>query len=1110
MAESENRKLNMNSKFERFLIYCFVFFATISCSTKKDDKYTPPSDPLFIKLDSSATGVDFINNVEDGAEYNILTYRNFYNGGGVSLGDINNDGLPDIFLTANLGESKLFLNKGNMQFENITISSGIKSKRGWRTGVTMADVNADGWLDIYVCNSGDIKGDNKENELYINQHNNSFKEKAKEYGLNDAGYTTHVSFFDYDLDGDLDCYILNNSFVSVEKFDVVAARNEIDSIGGHKLMRNDNGRFVNVSAATGIASIKISYGLGVSVSDVNGDMYPDIYISNDFYEKDYLYINQRNGTFKDELPERIGHISSSSMGADVADINNDGFMDIVTTDMLPEDEYRVKTLTRFEEYHVENIRFRSNFFYQYPQNALQLNNGDGTFRELSFLSGIAATDWSWGALAFDFENDGYRDIFISNGVYKDISDMDFANFLADKSRVKNVVQEKGRFDFRDFLPYVPSVELPNYAYVNNRDLTFTNQSYKLGLGEPSFSNGVAYADLDNDGDFDLVVNNINSPSFIYKNETDKKTKNHFCKINLKGNDLNPFGVGAWLNIYTPNGKQVQQNFPVRSFQSCVDTKLIFGLGDTNKIDSIEIIWPDLTRQVLYNVEPDKEIIVYQKNADKKYISTNKSEVLFTSMQKNLLKKEINHKENKYTDFDGERLIPYMLSTQGPKLAGGDVNNDGLEDIFIGSSAGDTAKLLFQTPDGFTEKSQSAINEDKNFEDAGSVFFDIDKDGDLDLLIASGGYQYDQGSSLLTARLYLNNGKGDFAKGKLEGISTNASCVRICDYDKDGYEDVFIGGRAISGKYGLPGRSYLLHNEKGILVDKTPEIMMEPGMVTDAVWTDVDKNNEPDLMIVGDWMPVTYFINKQGNFSLKESVANSAGLWNCILSSDLDHDGDDDFVLGNWGLNSQFRASAEKPMEMYVKDFDNNGSIDPLITYYWPDNKSHLFNSKKDITAQLTYLKKRFLIYKDYANKSVIDVMGEDMISKSTKLSIQTLSSSVLMNDGNKIFRLLSLPVMAQASPVFTVIADDFDKDGNVDIFTGGNFFDIKPDVGRFDANTASLFRGNGKGGFEFMPSRYSGLQLNGQVRDALEIVVNKNKLILLARNNDSIIFLQAK
>jgi enediyne biosynthesis protein E4 len=1091
-------------------IFLIGLFYLYSCKSDKKQPYTPPADPLFIKLDSTQTGVGFANIVEDGLEYNILTYRNFYNGGGVALGDVNNDGLPDIFLTANLGESKLYLNKGNFKFEDITASTGIKSKRGWRTGVTMADVNADGWLDIYVCNSGDIKGDNKENELYINQHDNTFTEQAKAYGLNDPGYTTHVSFFDYDLDGDLDCYILNNSFVDVRKFDIEAVRQIRDTLGGHKLMRNDKGHFTDVSEQAGIAGTKIAYGLGVSVGDVNGDMHPDIYVSNDFYEKDYLYINKKNGTFKDELPERMGHISSSSMGADIGDLNNDGFMDIVTTDMLPEDEGRVKTMTRFEQYHVEDLKFRFSFHYQYPQNSLQLNNGDGNFSETAFLSGIAATDWSWGALMFDFDNDGYKDIYISNGVYRDISDMDFSDFLASKKTVEKVVTEKGRFDFRDFLPYIPSTKLANYGYVNQHNLTFINKANELGFGEPSFSNGVAYADLDNDGDMDLVVNNINAPCFIYRNEADKKTGNHFLKINLKGNPANPFGTGAWINLYSNNEKQVMQNIPVRSFESCVDPKLIFGLGKTSKVDSLEVIWPDLTRQVVYNVEGDKEIILSQKDANKKFIPSAKPPQIFTDKTFGLLSSEVKHKENSFSDFGVEILISQMLSAQGPKLAEADVNNDGLIDMFIGGAIGDPGKLLMQNGTGFKYNAQPVFEADKEMEDAGAAFFDIDKDGDEDLLVASGGYQYDQGSSLLLARLYINDGKGNFSKGKLPEISTNASCVRVSDFDKDGFPDVFIGGRAIAGKYGLPGRSYLLHNKNGVLTDETPALLKEPGMVTDAVWDDLNKDSYPDLIMVGDWMPVTYFINNKGIIETKKSINNSSGLWNCIAAADMDKDGDSDFLLGNWGYNSQFKASPEKPMEMYVNDFDANGSTESIITYYWPDGKSHLYNSKTDLTSQLPFLKKKILRYKDYADKSINDIFSNDLISKSSRLAIQTLASSVLINEGNGNFKLSALPEMAQSSPVFTMIADDFDKDGNIDIFAGGNLWDVKPDIGRLDANAACLLQGNGRGAYSFVSPVKSGLEIKGQLRDAIEITVGKNKLLALARNNDGIIFIQPK
>ncbi len=1092
------------------ILISFLLIAFCSCKQDKEEKYQPPADPLFVSMDAASTGIDFSNVVEDSADYNILTYRNFYNGGGVALGDINNDGLVDVFLTANLGESKLYLNKGNFKFEDITASAGIKAKRGWRTGVTIADVNGDGWLDIYICNSGDLKGDNKENELYINQHNNTFKEEARSYGLNDPGFTTHVSFFDYDLDGDLDCYILNNSFVDVRKFDLEAVRKVRDTMGGHKLMRNDNGHFTDVSESAGIAGTKIAYGLGVSVSDVNGDGYPDIYVSNDFYEKDYLYINQKNGTFKDELPARIGHISSSSMGADIADLNNDGYMDIVTTDMLPEDESRVKTLTRFEQYHIENMKYRYSFHYQYPQNALQLNNGDGSFSETAFMSGIAATDWSWGALCFDFDNDGFKDIYISNGVYRDISDMDFADFLSNKQNIKEVVKGKANFDFRDFFPYIPSTKLPNYGFVNQRNNRFINKSAELGFGEPSFSNGVAYADLDNDGDMDLVVNNINSHCFVYKNETNKKLGNHFIKIQFKGNDKNVFGTGAWVNLFLHSQKQVLQNMPVRSFQSCVDNKLIFGLGKETKIDSLQIIWPNLMQQTILNVSADKEITVQEKDADKKFIPALGPASIFVNSTRKILKEEVKHTENTYTDFDSELLLPYMLSTQGPKLAKGDVNNDGLEDLYIGASAGDTAKLLIQTSAGMKRSPQKVFDADKDMEDAGAVFFDADNDGDKDLLVTSGGYQYDQGSSLLMARLYINDGKGNFSKGTMPSVSTNASCVKIGDFDKDGFNDVFIGGRAIAGKYGTPGRSYLLQNKKGKLVDVTPDALKFPGMVTDAAWADINNDKYLDLILVGDWMPVTYFINNNGILSSAKTIAQSSGLWNCIVAADLNKDGNMDFLLGNWGYNTQFKASPEKPMEMFVNDFDANGTSEALISYYWPDGKSHFYHSKSDITSQLPYLKKKFLMYKDYAGKTPHDIIGSVLINKSKKLSIQTLASSVLLNMGNDHFSLTSLRENVQSSPVFAMIADDINKDGITDIVTGGNFWDIKPDIGRLDANASCLLLGTGNASFNFVPSLISGLETRGQVRDITELMIKNKKFIVLAKNNDSIEFLELR
>jgi hypothetical protein len=1100
----------MKNKLAVLLLVPSLILGMVACSSHSAESYSPPPDPLFVQLDPKATGIGFTNAIEDGLEYNILTYRNYYNGGGVAIGDVNNDGLSDVFFTANLGECKLYLNKGNFKFEDVTEKAGIKTKRGWRTGVTMADVNGDGLLDIYICNSGDIKGDNRENELYINQGNLAFKEQAKEFGLSDPGYTTHVSFFDYDLDGDLDCYILNNSFVDVRKFDIEAVRTKRDTLGGHKLMQNNGGHFTDVSEKAGIASIKIAYGLGVSVSDVNGDMYPDLYISNDFYEKDYLYINQRDGTFSDQLPERIGHISSSSMGADMADINNDGYMDVFSTDMLPEDEYRQRTMTRFEEYHVENMKFRSSFHYQLAQNALHVNNGDGTFKETAFLSGVAATDWSWGALFLDFDNDGWNDIFISNGVYRDISDLDFSEFLANKVNVDKVVKEKGRFDFRDFLPYIPSKRLSNYAYINQHDLTFKNKSWELGLGQPSFSNGVAYGDLDNDGDLDLVVNNLNDPAFVYRNEASKKTGNHFLSMKFEGNPGNKFGIGAWVTLYNKGMKQVQQMVPVRSFQSCMDPRLLFGLGKSTTVDSLLIVWPDRSCQTLYNVPADQILTLRQADAKQKFVPASAAAPLMVDQTALKLKGNIRHTENAFVDFDVERLLPHMLSTEGPSLAAGDVNGDGKQDFFVGGAANDERKLFLQQAGGnFVQARQPALEKDKELEDAAAAFFDLDNDKDLDLLVASGGYQYDEGSSLLRARLYLNDGKGNFSEGQsLASVSSNAGCIAVQDIDKDGYVDVFIGGRAVSGQYGKPARSYLLQNQGGKLVDVTPDLLKQPGMVTDACWNDINKDGYADLMVVGEWMPVTFFVNNKGRLTSKHEIANSTGWWNTIQQEDLDKDGNMDFVLGNWGLNTRFKTSPQQPMQLYVNDFDANETSESIITYYWPDGKSYLYPSKPEMTSQIPSLKRKFLAYSSFTGKSIEDVFGKEAVSRAKQYKTEELRSCVLWKQGNGSMALKPLPVVAQVAPVYAIVTNDFDKDGNMDILLAGNMYDLKPDVGRLDANDGIMLKGDGKGGFQPLSHVQTGVQVRGQVRNAVTIPLENNKrAILLARNNDSLLYL---
>jgi enediyne biosynthesis protein E4 len=1059
-------------------------------------------DTLFQLLPASATGIDFKNTVTDTDQLNIFNYHNFYNGGGVAIGDINNDGLADVFFTSNQHGNKLYLNKGNWQFEDITARAAVGGAKPWRTGVTMADVNADGWLDIYVSNAGLVSGNNTANELFINQQNGTFKEEAARYGLDDKGQSTQAVFFDYDHDSDLDCYVLNNSQRSFDSFGYDSSLRHVrDPLNGHKLYRNDNMKFIDVSAQAGIYGSEIAFGLGVSVGDVNNDGWEDIYVCNDFFEKDYLYLNQQNGTFKEVIDEAIGHISQGAMGVDIADINNDGWMDIFTTEMLPETDQRLKTTIKFDEIDIQNFKNRLSFHQQLTANCLQLNNADGTFSEIAQLSGLDATSWSWSVLQFDFDNDGWKDIYVCNGLKKDLTDQDFLEYFNTSGIMNEVAQRK--VSYKDLLVKLPSVPLPNYAFVNQKDLRFKNASAQLGFDAPSFSNGAAYGDLDGDGDLDLVVNNVDINAFVYRNMSAEKKQHHYLRIKLKGPPGNSFGYGAKVTVAAPGLYQVLEQAPTRGFQSSVEPVLHFGLGPQTKIYGIQVRWPDGKLDVLKDVMIDTVLTFeYKKSPD--YLPSNwgMEPAPYDDVAEKIFIGNYRHTENPFLDFDVEKLIPKMLSTQGPKLATADVNNDGLDDLYMGSATGDTAKLFIQQKDGrFKLTTQPAFIADKYYENIGAEFFDADGDGDADLVVAAGGNQAKQGSPYLFTRLYLNDGKGNFSKASKgwPQVSVNASCVRVGDFDNDGRQDVFIGARSAPGSYGVTPSSVLLKNMGGgnfVIADS-----IAPGMVTDARWVDINNDRTKELVVVGDWMPVTVYKFANRKLSKAFEIPNSSGWWNCVTVADMDNDGDEDLIAGNTGLNSRIKANKDQPARLFVDDFDNNGQTECIPVYHKTDGKPYPYHLKGELQSALPGLKKKFLRFDAYAGKTIDEVLTPAQLKRATVLSVNEQQTAIFLNDGKGNFTVKPLPLMAQLSPTFAILATDLNADSIKDLFLGGNFYGLKPQGGRFDASYGVALTGSDSLKFEHYAPSESGLFVKGEVRDILPLKTAKGQYIAVAVND---------
>ena len=1089
-------------------IQAYFLLAGLLASCAKQEQKTPT---LFQEISPETSGVGFRNDLGFDEEFNIFTYRNYYNGGGVALGDINNDGLVDIYLSANQGPNRLYLNKGNLQFEDITDKAGVAGTRAWSTGVAMADVNGDGFLDIYVCNSGDVSGDNKQNELFINQGDGTFREQAEEYGLADQGFSTHAVFFDYDKDGDLDVYLLNNSYQAIGSFNKMQnERPKRDPVGGDKLFRNEGGKFIDVSEEAGIYGSIIGFGLGITIGDVNQDTWPDIFISNDFFEKDYLYLNNQDGTFTEALESQMRSISAASMGADIADINGDGLLDIFVTDMLPEPTTRLKQVTTFENWDKFQFNKIHGYHYQFSRNMLHVNNGNGTFSEVGRLAGVEATDWSWGALLFDMDNDGMRDIFVANGIYQDITDLDYLNFIDNEETKIKIITQDG-VDYHALIDPIPVNPVPNYAYKNLGDLKFKNMAQEWGLGKAIHSNGAAYGDLDNDGDLDLVVNNVNQFAQIFQNLSNSQLPNHhWIQFSLKGKGQNTGAIGT--QILAKSGEQIfyLEQMPNRGFQSSIDPKLTLGLGQINQLDWIKILWPDGKYTELRDIQANQTLQLNWAEAGDlpagtSFFEKNSSSTLFGLESQKLL--DFVHQENEFVDFDRDRLTYHMLSTEGPAFAKADVNGDGIEDLFFGGAKTFSGKLYFGKADGtFILSKQIALEEDALSEDTDAVFFDADRDGDLDLFVTSGGNESGFGSSDLADRLYLNDGKGIFSKGfttALQGIFGSSSVVEVLDINEDGAPDLLVGGRLVPFTYGAnPDSQLWLNDGKGNFTEKSSELapaLKGLGMITDAKVTDWNGDGKSDVILVGDWMAPVILENRNRKLEKVENdLLNSLKGWYQSLEiADLNQDGKPDFILGNHGKNSRFRASLESPITLFLNDFDQNGAIEQIMTKR-SGNVEIPYTLKHELEKQVPGIKKKYIKYTDYNNQSLTDIFPQEVVSKSLTNTVNNLESGVLINLGGGKLEWKPFGSMGQKTWVYAIHVADFNKDGKLDLLLGGNLSGAKPEVGKYDAGFGEILLGRGDGSFEYFPNPEHGLNLSGDIRAFSNLDSNR---LLVVKNN---------